>query len=654
MPCPGSSSGSRTIAWLFRNWARTRSFSIPVKLQPTSLEEVVAGVQEVESGGGILKAMGSGWSYTDAAISPEVTHAMDTSSLKLVLSGSDPESRSTLIPFALKDEARGRHLVHVEGGIKIHELNCVLDAQGRAMPTLGGSNGQSLAGVLSTATHGSDVDMPPITDAVRAIHLVGPGGQEWWIEPEGDEAITDPARMAIARDEEENLLCSDIRIEYDNELFDAALVSIGRMGVIYSVVLEAVDAFNLEETRETSTWETMAPVVRRDVVDATTYSGPRFLEIVLSPYRNGAGQRECVVTRRVETDAAPDPDPPPRPDIFSILCNISALTPILAGLAALVPGLIAAATGAALATISWILFIPFIGGFLHAAASTAVVAAATGTLVTLETALISFLTTPGENIASKLANIINLATAVGQKQIVPAMINAMITFIRAPTDEPIVGQSFRIMTGQSACGTTWRDAPNCMHEIDGLEFAVDASPGTETMFNFLDDIFALTDEFFDNNRPPGFGMSLRFSKRTRALLGMQQFARTCSVEFIMLRGLNGHDEFLQRVYRIARTHGAIPHWGLIHEINGSRLRDVYGEKHTQWRMQLDRLIKEGGGRVTTFSTPFSIQRELEPLPGCTVPPRLVDLFRRILLALARSRGMDGVMGKRPARPGKDG
>jgi FAD/FMN-containing dehydrogenase len=103
------------------------------------------------------------------------------------------------------------------------------------MPTLGGSRGQSLGGVLGTGVHGGDLKLPPIADAVRAIHLVGAGGQEWWIEPERD-SITNPLQMAALRDT--GVLCPSIRIVYDDDLFNATLVSMGCAGVIYSVVLE--------------------------------------------------------------------------------------------------------------------------------------------------------------------------------------------------------------------------------------------------------------------------------------------------------------------------------------------------------------------------------------------------------------------------------
>ncbi len=54
------------------------------------------------------------------------------------------------------------------------EHNCTLGGMQLAMPTLGGSNGQTIAGAISTGTHGTDVKDRPIADAVAAIHRVGP------------------------------------------------------------------------------------------------------------------------------------------------------------------------------------------------------------------------------------------------------------------------------------------------------------------------------------------------------------------------------------------------------------------------------------------------------------------------------------------------
>jgi hypothetical protein len=613
----------------------------PNVLSPTSVAQIAAAVRAVETGGGVLRAVGSNWSYTEVALTRDVTHVVDITGLFNILNGTNVTSTDTLLPFALTDAARenAANLIHVEAGIKIHALNCALDARGKAMKTLGGSNGQSVAGVLGTATHGSDIDLAPIADQVRAVHLVGPGGQEWWIEPaEGAGNITLRARVDAVRDA--GRLCNDIRIEYDTALFDAVLVSAGRMGVIYAVVVEVRDAFRLREDRERSTWNAARTRIQREIIDGlppVTGTRPRFMEIVVSPYAGGDGQRLAIISTRRET-AEPINERPPAPDIFGFVCNLQPLTPILLGLAGLIPALIAGAVATALAGISWMLAIPFIGGILFAAASTGLIAAATTGLVALETAIFAAISVPGENIARKLATVVNLATAVGQKGIVRDLINAVVLFQRNPADAPIINRSFRVSTSQAPC-PAWSESPNCMREIDGLEFALPVTPGSTALFDFMNDVFALTTEFFNGNRPPGFALSLRFTRGTRASIGMQQFERTASVEFIMLRGFVGHEDFKRRVYAIARNRGAIPHWGLIHEIDAAEVERRYGARLASWRFQLQRLIVTGGGRTETFRTSFSISRGLEPAAGCLLPRGIVDIGRRILMALARSRGM---------------
>ena len=408
MPCTGDGSfGTRSFFPILRNWARTRTLTPPNLLFPGSVQQIAAAVSAVETAGGVLRAVGSNWSYTEVALTRDVSHVLDLSSLSNILNGDDATDMTAVLPFALTDTARDNaaNLIHVEAGIKIHALNCALDARGKAMATLGGSNGQSLGGVLGTATHGSDIDLAPIADQVRALHLVGPGGLEWWIEPsEGAGNITLRSRLEDARSR--NLLCADLRIEYDTDLFNAVLVSAGRMGVIYSAVVEVVDAFNLEETRTRTNWNAARARIQSEIIDGGPSPGgrPRFVEVVVNPYAGGDGQRTAVISERRVTEL-PSNERPPAPDIFGFICNIQPMTPILLGLMGLIPALIIGATGAALATISWMLFIPFIGGILYAAASTAVITAATTGLIALQTAIITALNTPGENLAAKLANI---------------------------------------------------------------------------------------------------------------------------------------------------------------------------------------------------------------------------------------------------------
>ena len=73
------------------------------------------------------------------------------------------------------------HFVHVEAGIVLEDLMTLLDRTNRAPATMGGAAGQTLAGVISTCVHGSHFHLPPFPDWIRAIHLIGPDGRQYWI-----------------------------------------------------------------------------------------------------------------------------------------------------------------------------------------------------------------------------------------------------------------------------------------------------------------------------------------------------------------------------------------------------------------------------------------------------------------------------------------
>jgi len=104
---------------------------------------------------------------------------------------------------------------------------------------MGGSGGQTIVGVISTSTHGGDLGIPPLPDMVRAIYLIGPGGKEWWIEPTGQEVtqIIDAAALA------ESVPCVAGRIVFNHDIFNSVLVACGRMGIIYSIVIEVSSIF---------------------------------------------------------------------------------------------------------------------------------------------------------------------------------------------------------------------------------------------------------------------------------------------------------------------------------------------------------------------------------------------------------------------------
>jgi L-gulonolactone oxidase len=114
------------------------------------------------------------------------------------------------------DVDRSSGLVRVQGGITIRELNRRLAEHGLALENLGDIDVQSIAGAISTATHGTGARLRNISAQVAELTLVLADGS--------------------------TLCCAE---EIDAEVFRAARVGLGALGVIAEVTLRCVPAFTL-------------------------------------------------------------------------------------------------------------------------------------------------------------------------------------------------------------------------------------------------------------------------------------------------------------------------------------------------------------------------------------------------------------------------
>jgi FAD/FMN-containing dehydrogenase len=136
---------------------------------PDGLSQLVHVVARATSEQKHLKAIGSGWAFEDIAKSDawvvslkQLTRRLDYVIGAMGVALTDEWRQRQL------DPAGSRRLVHVEAGMEIGALNDMLEAEGLAMRALGGRNGQSLAGALSTSTHGGDWEEP------RSLTSFGP------------------------------------------------------------------------------------------------------------------------------------------------------------------------------------------------------------------------------------------------------------------------------------------------------------------------------------------------------------------------------------------------------------------------------------------------------------------------------------------------
>jgi L-gulono-1,4-lactone dehydrogenase len=181
----------------WQNWAGTASADPARRYWPRTAEAIADAIAEAVSAGLPVRALGSGHSFTPAAATSGA--ALDLSRWVGVIS-ADAESG----------------LVTVRSGTTLRSLNTALDRLGLALPNLGDIDEQTIAGAISTGTHGTGARFGGLATQVAALDLV----------------LADGTVVS----------CS---AEQRPDLFAAARVSLGALGVISTVTLRCVPAFAL-------------------------------------------------------------------------------------------------------------------------------------------------------------------------------------------------------------------------------------------------------------------------------------------------------------------------------------------------------------------------------------------------------------------------
>lgn len=602
MPCPSQSyGGAAEVDRPWRNWLGNISYRVPRYFEPSTRQDLVWILKEAELAGKRVKAVGSGWSFEDCAVSED--WVVDLRALNRTIGFlTDAPASPPLLAEAWRDRQFGASdakLFHVEAGVTVFELNRRLHDLDLAMPTLGGSQGQTLAGAISTSTHGSDLDQPPIAGAAQAIHLVTTGGQEIWIERESEPVTADDARLLS------ELGCPDLRIIRSDGMLRAAMVAVGRFGVIYAYVLKVTRRFELSEWTQELPWASVANALRAGVglgeaapVRAHLGGAPsllaappaaldiaaevndfRFLDILINPRaRVSHHDPVCWVRRRWWSDnrTPVNVEQPSNP-----ICHAGVANTILAGAAA-------ALSNYALL----VLGIPIygIGKSIQIGADAAYLSG-----LALDPSV-----TGGEALTESL-NALWRAQITREFEPLIADLNSLILFMGMKES---IEQGKRGPSWQISSGTSERSNDDC-YRAQSAEIVFDTGTGA-----YIDFVETLLDNAF-RHRFGGY-VSLRFSSRTDASLSMHNVATplAVSIEVAAIDGFEGSESWTDFVETTGKAMGGRPHWGQQNTLTLPEVMTLYEmEDLRDWWHQCFLIT---GRDSATFSNGYTRRRGLEP------------------------------------------
>jgi L-gulono-1,4-lactone dehydrogenase len=194
-----STTGTAT-SW--RNWAGNVTATPRRVVSPASAGELAAVVREAAERGLTAKAVGTGHSFTAAAATDGVLIRPERLAR---VHGVDAQART----------------VTVGAGLPLHRLNQVLDAAGLSLTNMGDIMEQTVAGAISTGTHGTGRDSASVAAQVTALELVTADGSV--------------------------LNCS---ARENADVFAAARIGLGALGVITSVTFAVEPSFLLSAREE--------------------------------------------------------------------------------------------------------------------------------------------------------------------------------------------------------------------------------------------------------------------------------------------------------------------------------------------------------------------------------------------------------------------
>ncbi len=233
---------SMNTSWT--NWSGGVTCTPAHLAMPTSEDALLAIFREAERAGWEMRAAGTGHSFVPLCTSAGALLSLDGMQGMI---NADPAAMQATI----------------WAGTKIHQIGAPLLAAGMAMENMGDIDRQSLAGAISTGTHGTGPTLGNISTQVVGLRLLTATGDYL-----------------------------DCAADREPEIFAAARVSLGMLGIITQVTLRTLPAYRLHEHTWVASFDECM-----DNLD-TLIAATRHFEFFWSP-----GDDACAMKALHPTDA---------------------------------------------------------------------------------------------------------------------------------------------------------------------------------------------------------------------------------------------------------------------------------------------------------------------------------------------------------------
>ncbi|MBN9213324.1 MAG: FAD-linked oxidoreductase [Microbacterium sp. SCN 70-200] len=206
---------------IWQNWARTEHIRPQYVEYPSTIEAVRRSVRAAATRGRPIKAVGAGHSFTGIAVAPGTL--LELTELSGLVSVDRERSRARLL-----------------AGTRLHRIPALLAPYGLAMTNLGDIDRQSIAGAISTGTHGTGARFGGLSTQIVGATLVTADGE---------------------------LLTVDE--DHEPELLPAVALGLGALGILVDVTIQCVPTFVLQAIERPEALDEVVDnvIARADAVD---------------------------------------------------------------------------------------------------------------------------------------------------------------------------------------------------------------------------------------------------------------------------------------------------------------------------------------------------------------------------------------------------